>query len=72
MPDLDLNDLMLEATAEVQEIIREIMEELAEPQMKAQAAAMWARMPDEMKELYAQERPEEYRAIMELLDERRY
>ena len=72
MTDLDLNDLMLEATAEVQEIIREIMEELAEPHMKEQAAAMWARMPDEMKELYAQERPEEYRAIMELLDERRY
>jgi hypothetical protein len=70
MSDLDLNDILLEATAEVQEIVRELMQELAEPHMRAQIRQAWMSAPDEMKDQFAKERPEEYRALMNALEER--
>jgi len=70
MDDFDLRDVMLEATAEVQELIREVMTELAEPQMKAKVREAWMSAPDEMKDQFANERPEEYRALMAAMEER--
>jgi hypothetical protein len=70
MDDFDLNDIMLEAAAEVQEIIRELMQELAEPHIRAQVRQAWMSAPDEMKARFASERPEEYRALMSAIEER--
>lgn len=71
MDDFDLNDIMLEATSEIQEIIRELMQELAEPHMKAKIREAWMSAPEEMKDQFARERPEEYRALMDALEERK-
>jgi hypothetical protein len=69
--EFDLNDIMLEAVAEVQEIVRELMTELAIPRSRAQIGQAWASSPDEMKEQFAQERPDDYAALMSALEERR-
>lgn len=61
----DIKDATLEATAEMQEIMREVMEEAILPQMKLAARIKWAKMPAEERERFKQERPEEYRAFME-------
>ncbi len=65
--DFDLNDLILEATAEVQEIVREVLEEFALPQIKRAVKQTWLSAPDEMKEQFAQGRPEEYAQLMSLI-----
>ncbi len=54
--DFDLNDIMLEATAEVQEIIRELMAELAQPQQNRALPQSRMSAPDEMKDLSASSR----------------
>jgi negative regulator of genetic competence, sporulation and motility len=61
----DMRDILLEATAEVQEIFREVMEELVEPMEMEQARMLWSQLPDEAKELFAKENPDEYRMLME-------
>jgi negative regulator of genetic competence, sporulation and motility len=63
--DFDMRDILLEATAEVQEIFREVMEELIEPMEMEQARMLWSQLPDEAKELFAKENPDEYRMLME-------
>jgi hypothetical protein len=71
MDDLDLRDIMLEATAEVQEIIRELLEELIEPHDKETIRETWMSAPEELRDQFANERPEEYRALMNALEERK-
>lgn len=68
--DFDLNDIMLEAIAEVQEIVRELLTELAAPRAQGQVAQSWATAPEEMKDQFASERPEDYAALMNTLEER--
>ena len=63
--DIDIRDVTLEAQAEVQGIIREVVQELMRPQMMAQVKQMWLNAPDEMKELFKRERPQEYADLME-------
>lgn len=63
--DIDIRDVTLEAQAEVQGIIREVVQELMRPQMMAQVKQMWLNAPDEMKELFKRERPQEYAELME-------
>ncbi len=63
----DLRDVMLEAQAEVQEIMREVMQEIALPLMMDQFKMQWASMPDAMKEKFSKERPEKYAALMEMM-----
>lgn len=69
--EFDLRDIMLEATAEVQEIIREILQELAEPSEGNQVAQLWSRTPDDMKEQFASSQPEDYRNLIASLGERK-
>jgi hypothetical protein len=64
---VDYRDVFLEATAEVQEIVREIFQELALPQMKAQIKQAWMSAPDEMKDAFQSERPQEYQDLMDLI-----
>jgi len=45
-----------------------VMIDIAAPQAKAKLLESWAGAPEELKERFAQERPEEYRALMELID----
>lgn len=63
--DMDMRDVTLEAQAEVQGIIREVVQELMRPQMMAQVKQMWLNAPDEMKEMFKRERPQEYAELME-------
>lgn len=63
----DVKDMLLEAQADVQEIMREVMQEIAMPQMMTTFKVQWAKMPNEMKERFAKERPEEYRKLMEIM-----
>jgi hypothetical protein len=69
--DFDLRDIFLEATADIQEIVREVMEELTEPQELEQIRQMWAAATDEQKEQIMRENPEEYKALMDAINERR-
>lgn len=46
MTDFDLGDIVLEAQADVQEILREFFAELAEPAMMRQFKMMWFTIPD--------------------------
>ena len=64
MADLDMRDMMLEATAEVRAIFRDVMMEMTEPQIEQQLRAQWAQMPQEARERFAVERPEEYKELM--------
>ena len=64
----DMRDLMLEATAEVQEIMRELMQEFTMPMMRAQIKQMWMTAPDAMKEQFQKERPEEYAALKDMME----
>jgi hypothetical protein len=61
----DIRDLMLEAEAEVQAIMREVVQDLVRPQMMAQIKQMWMTAPDEIKESFKRERPQEYAELME-------
>lgn len=65
--DLELKDILLEATADVQEIVREVLEELAEPQTRLEVRKMWMQMPQEMRDQYAADNPEEHRALMDMM-----
>jgi DNA-binding MarR family transcriptional regulator len=71
MDEFDLRDIFLEATAEVQEIVREVMDELTEPQELEQIRQMWAAATDEQKEQIMRENPEEYKALMDAINERK-
>lgn len=70
METFDLRDIMLEATAEIQEIVREVLEELAEPQMMAEIQKHWASLPDDQKEQFMRENPDEYRTLMDAMERR--
>jgi hypothetical protein len=66
---IDLRDVTLEATAEVQAVLMEVTRELTEPQQEALVRRMWAEMPEEMKAKFQAEDPEGFAALMDLLDE---
>lgn len=59
----DVKDSILEAQAEMMEIVREVMAEIVTPQIKMEGRRLWASMPAEMKEQFKTERPEEYQAF---------
>lgn len=65
--DIDLRDMMLEVTARVQELMMEFEKQLTLPKMKSQFAQLWVKLPDEAKEKFKAEKPDEYRALMEAL-----
>lgn len=60
----DIKDAVLEAQADLTEIVRDTMRDMILPMVEKQARQMWATMPDEMKERFKQERPQEYAALM--------
>lgn len=64
---MDIRDVMLEAQAEVQAVMREVVADLMEPQILAQLRQMWATLPDEMKEQFMTDRPDEYEGLMNML-----
>lgn len=61
---MDIRDVILEAQAEAQEIMREMAQELASPIIGAQIKAVWAGLPDEMKDKFKVEKPQAYAALM--------
>jgi hypothetical protein len=63
----DLRDVMLEAQADVQVVMREILQEIALPQMMDRFKMQWAQMPPAMKEQFQRERPDEYKMLMEMM-----
>lgn len=60
----DTRDAILEAQAEMMELVREVMQEIVTPQIKTGSRRLWATMPDEMKEQFKAERPNEYAEFM--------
>lgn len=64
---MELQDLMLEAMAEVQELVREFVNELTEPEQKVQLRQAWISLPDELKEKFKSERPQEYADMMKTI-----
>jgi hypothetical protein len=71
MDDFDLRDILLEATADVQEIVREVMEELSEPHELAAMQKLWASAPDDERDRLLMEDPDFYRELENKLNERR-
>lgn len=67
---MDIRDLMLEAQAEVQGIMREVVQELVKPQMMKKVRDMWRTAPEEIRESFKRERPKEYMALMNDLKRR--
>lgn len=68
---IDVRDVMLEAQAEAQEIMREVVKDLMRPQIIAQVKMMWMNAPEDVKELFRRERPQEYAELMEDLKPRK-
>lgn len=64
----DLQDAILDAQAEIMDVLREVGREIALPMIEGKAKAVWAQMSPEMKEQFKQERPEEYAALMKGLE----
>lgn len=64
---LDLKDMIFEAEAEVQEIIREVGAELQLPKAINALHMRWMTLPDELKERTRKEQPEAYAQIMETI-----
>lgn len=64
---IDIRDLMLEAQAEVQAIVREVAEELVMPQIAAQLRVKWSQMSDEARELFEKERPQEFAEMQKII-----
>ncbi len=60
----DYKDAILDAQAEVMDVVREVVREFVLPAVEKNAKALWAKMPDEKKEQFKQERPGEYDALM--------
>ena len=65
----DLRDLMLEITAEVQEIMQEVMQDLVEPQMIQALQLRWGSVPEDAKEFLKQQNPQTYRRIMQMIEQ---
>lgn len=65
--NVDLKDMMLEATARVQSLMMEFEKQLAMPKVKSQFSQLWMNLPDEAKERFKIEKPNEYHALMEAL-----
>lgn len=62
-PD-DMRDAILDAQADLMDAFREVMRELVVPDIESKARALWAQLPEDMKEQFKQQRPEEYAALM--------
>ncbi len=60
----DTRDAILEAQAEVMELVREVMEEILTPQIKVDGRKLWKSLPEEGKEQFKAERPEQYQQFM--------
>lgn len=60
----DLKEAILEAQAEMMELVREVMIEAIVPQVNMQGRKLWATMPDKMREQFKAERPNEYAELM--------
>lgn len=65
---VDLRDVTLEAAADVQALVRDVLQELAEPALIEKVRLVWSTMPDEMKAKFEQDAPDEFRALMDLLE----
>lgn len=65
--DIDFRDLMLEAAAEIESLMQELERDLNKPKMKAKFARLWREMPDEQKEAFRRDKPNEYRVLMDAL-----
>ena len=63
----DLRDVTLEAQAELQEVVREVLQEMSLPLLMEQARRTWASLPEEMKARFADEKPNEYADLMEMM-----
>jgi hypothetical protein len=66
---LDIKDLILEAQAEVTEIVQELMQELVEPQMRTAMRLRWDTVPVDAKELLKKQNPKVYRQLLQMLEE---
>lgn len=60
-----LKDATLEAQADISDVLREVIKDAIMPQVKLAARMKWAGMTPEEKELFKQQRPEDYKAFME-------
>jgi len=65
MSQIDFKDVMLEAVADVQGIMREVVRDLQMPVVEKKVLEMWTNLPDEMKEQFKKDNPEAYRALMQ-------
>jgi hypothetical protein len=65
--DFDLRDILLEAEADVREVLREVQQELMTPFLTDSIAQQWMSLPEAMKEKFMNEKPDEYAALMDLL-----
>lgn len=61
----NLKDATLEAQADVTEVLLDVVKDVITPQIKMRARMKWARMTPEEKELFKQQKPDEYKAFME-------
>lgn len=60
-----LKDATLEAQADISDVLHEVIKDAIMPQVKLAARMKWAGMTPEEKELFKQQRPEDYKAFME-------
>lgn len=60
----ELQDAILDAQADVMDVLREVGREIVLPMIEKEAKIKWGQMSDEEKERFKMERPEDYAAFM--------
>ena len=68
MSSMDIRDVMLEATANVQGIMEELKQQILEPFMLDALRMKWAQTPDEMKELIKQSDEASYQRLISIIN----
>lgn len=65
---IDLRDLMLEAQADMQDVVQEVMQEIMEPQMINALRLRWGTVPEDAKEFLKKEQPETYHRLLQMME----
>lgn len=64
----DVKDALMQAEADVKEVVREIIEEWTEPILRNQVQLFWTMMAPEDKENFKKDKPEAYNQIVRFLE----
>lgn len=66
-----IKEAILEAQAEIMEVYTEIQKEAAEGQIMRDASRIWRAVPEQIKEQFKQQQPDQYRELLRGINRKR-